>query len=173
MISLRCYVISSDEKLLQAARKGDKELYNLESAKDLKDGSEEELNIRLNGKTSCSMDNPLYIQRMRAWLKLQRETESLIITAQDQEIITNQIKAKIEKIQDNPECRMCHQANETTSYIVSGCAKLTLAEYKRRHDNVARAVHWDLTGKCGFQRGDKAFEHEPESVLEMATYKLM
>ena len=79
----------------------------------------------------------------------------------------------IDKTQDNPECRMCHQANETVSHIASGCAKLAQAEYKRSHDNVARTVHWDLTRKCGFQRGDRWFEHVPESVLENDNYKLM
>ena len=33
LMSLRSYVLGSDENLLQAARKGDKELHNLESAK--------------------------------------------------------------------------------------------------------------------------------------------
>ena len=56
---------------------------------------------------------------------------------------------------------------------MSGCAKLAQAEYKRRHDNVARVVHWNLTGKCGFQRGDRWFEYVPESVLENDNYKLM
>ena len=68
---------------------------------------------------------------------------------------------------------MCHQANERVSHIVSGCAKLAQAEYKRKHDNVARAVHWDLAGKCGFQRDDRWFEHVPDSVLENDNYKLM
>ena len=40
------------------------------------------------------------------------------------------------------------------------------------HDNVARAVHWDLMGKCGFSRVDKWFEHVPETVLENHDYKL-
>ena len=68
---------------------------------------------------------------------------------------------------------MCHQANETVSHISSRCAKLAQAEYKRRHDNVARAVHWDLTGKYGFQRSDRWCEHVAESVLENDNYKLM
>ena len=38
---------------------------------------------------------------------------------------------------------------------------------------MARAVYQDLTGKQGFQRGDKWFEHVPESVLENDNCKLM
>ena len=56
---------------------------------------------------------------------------------------------------------------------MSACCKLAHQEYKRRHDNVARVVHWDLLGKCGFSRVDKWFEHQPETVLENNDYKLL
>ena len=59
------------------------------------------------------------------------------------------------------------------SHLGSGCSKLAQQEYKRRHDNVARVVHWDLLGKCGFSRGDKWLEHVPETVLENHDYKLL
>ena len=29
-------------------------------------------------------------------------------------------------------------------HIVSGCEKLAQKEYKRRHDNAAKKIHWDL-----------------------------
>ena len=45
---------------------------------------------------------------------------------------------------------MCRDKNGTVSHIVSGCSKLAQKEYKKRQDNVARAIHWDLSGKCGF-----------------------
>ena len=44
---------------------------------------------------------------------------------------------------------------------------------KRRHDNVARAIHWDPSGKCGFERKERWYEHVPESVLENEDYKLL
>ena len=75
--------------------------------------------------------------------KLKRETESPIIAAQDQAIRTNYLIATLDRSQDDPKCRMCKQNNETISHIVSGCPKLAQMEYKKRHDNVARAVHWD------------------------------
>ena len=75
--------------------------------------------------------------------KLKRETESPIIAAQDQAIRTNYLIATIDRSQDDPKCRMCKQNNETISHIVSGCPKLAQMEYKKRHDNVARAVHWN------------------------------
>ena len=68
---------------------------------------------------------------------------------------------------------MCRDINETVSHIVSGCSKLARKEYKKRHDNVARAIHWDLSGKCGFDRNEKCYNHVPESVLENENYKLL
>ena len=37
--------------------------------------------------------------------------------------------------------------------------------------NVARAFHWDLSGKCGFDRNDKWYNNVPESVLENEKYE--
>ena len=85
------------------------------------------------------------------WLQrgtLKRETESLITSAQEQALRTNQ-RAKIEKDGTSPLCRMCKQADETVSHIVSGCSKMSLSEYKRRHDKVATAVHWGLAKNHG------------------------
>ena len=103
------------------------------------------------------------------WLKegkLKRETEALIIAAQDQAIRTNYIKTMVDKSQNGLKCRICKQSNETISHIVSSCSKVEQKEYKRRHDNVARAIHLDLSGKCEFERKERWYDHIPESVLE-------
>ena len=68
---------------------------------------------------------------------------------------------------------MCKQNNETISHIVSGCPKLAQKEYKTRHDNVARAVHWDLSEKYGFERSKRWYDHVPDSVLENEDYKML
>ena len=96
------------------------------------------------------------------WLKqesLKRETEVLLITAQDQAIRTNYIKA-------TTQCRICRDKSETASHIVSGCSKLAQKEYKKRHDNVARAIQQDLSGKCELDQNDKWYNHVPESALK-------
>ena len=44
------------------------------------------------------------------WLRkgnLKRETESLLIAAQNNTIRTNHIKARIDKMQQNSKCRLC------------------------------------------------------------------
>ena len=53
---------------------------------------------------------------------------------------------------------MCDMKNETISHIVNECKKLVQKEYKRRHDNVARIVHWKLRGKYNLKRSDSAFQ---------------
>ena len=71
------------------------------------------------------------------WLRngtLKRETESLIFATQDQAILTNVIKGKIDKSQEQTKCRMCSRADEKINHIVGECLKLAQKEYKRRHD---------------------------------------
>ena len=103
------------------------------------------------------------------WLQngdLKRETESLIVAAQNQSIRTNLVKAKIDKNQKDTLCRLCKKADESIDHVVSGCNKLAQKEYKRRHDNLGKIV-------CNFEAGDKWYEHELESVLENEDYKIL
>ena len=67
---------------------------------------------------------------------------------------------------------MCNQNNETISHIESGCPKLAQKEYKKRHDNVARAVHWDLSEKYGFERSERWYDHVPDSILERTDHEI-
>ena len=73
--------------------------------------------------------------------KLKRETESLLIAAQENAIRTNHIKARIDKMQQNSKCRLCSDRYEAINHIISECSKLAQKEYKARHD-------WVGTGKC-------------------------
>ena len=78
---------------------------------------------------------------------LKRETESLIIAAQDQALRTNYRKATIEKSTNILMCRLCKEKEETVSHIVSECSKIAQTEYKKRHDRVATTIHWALCKK--------------------------
>ena len=92
-----------------------------------------------------------------AWLQngdLKKETESLIVAAQNQSIRTNLVKTKIDKSQRGSLCRVCRKVDESIDHIVSGCSKLAQKEYKRRH-NLGKIVHWKLARKCNFEAGDK------------------
>ena len=88
------------------------------------------------------------------------------MAAQNQSIITNLVKAKIDKSRGDSLGTVCRKVDESIDHIVSGCSKLAQKEYKRRHDSLGKMVHWKVARKCNFEAGDKWYEHEPESVLE-------
>ena len=76
------------------------------------------------------------------WLRngfLEKETEGLILAAQEQALRTNSIKYSIDKTSDTPLFRLCGDATETVRHIFSGCKKLAQREYRKRHDKVAPA----------------------------------
>ena len=89
-----------------------------------------------------------------AWFQngdLKRETESLIVAAQNHSIRTNLVKAKIDKSQGYSLCRVCRKEDESIDHTISGCSKLAQKEYNRRHDNLRKIVHWKLARKCYFE----------------------
>ena len=88
-------------------------------------------------------------------------------------IMTNYVKFNIDKSVDSPLCRMCHQKGETINHILSECKMLAQKEYKRRHDNIVRLVHWKLCCKYDMSRGGKWYEHQPEGVVENEKCKIL
>ena len=86
---------------------------------------------------------------------LKRETESLLIAAQDNAIRTNHIKARIDKTQQNSKCRLCGDRDETINHIISECSKLAQKEYKARHDCVCKVIHWEMCKKFQFDHTNK------------------
>ena len=172
------YVHGCEERLIQAAR-GDK-IDGLKAAsvlkrskieKRLKDWEEKVLHGQYLRQTKEVRSDQCW-----AWLQngdLKRETESLIVAAQNQSTRTNLVKARIDKSQGDSLCRICRKVDESIDHIVSGCSKLAQKEYKRRHDNLGKIVHLKLARKCNFEAGDKWYEHEPESVLKNEDYKIL
>ena len=63
------------------------------------------------------------------------------------------------------KCRLYGDSNEIANHIISECSKLTLKEYKRRHDWVGMVIHWELCKRLKFDHTDKYYMHKPESVL--------
>lgn len=102
------------------------------------------------------------------WLtrsSLKGETESLIIAAQDQAINTRYFSRHILKKPIDSNCRVCGCHEETVSHIVSSCPILAKHEYIRRHDNVARLIHFKICQDLGVEVGKKWYEHIPEPVV--------
>ena len=134
------------------------------------------------------IDKPLHGQYMRdicgktdetltwKWLtigELKKETEALILAAQDQALRTNAIKAKIDKTSTNSKCRLCKVKEETVDHLVSSCSKIAQTDYKERHDKVARMLHWNLCKNYNIQATDQWWKHQPEKVIENEEVKIL
>ena len=77
------------------------------------------------------------------WLRkenFKRETESLLIAAQDNAVRTNHIKVRIDKTQQNSKCRLCCDRDETINHIINECSKLVQKEYNTRQDWVGKVI---------------------------------
>ena len=76
-----------------------------------------------------------------------KETDGTLFTAQDQALNTKSIKANIDEQPVFLKCRLCGTKEETVMHLGSCFPKLAHKQYKRRHDNVARSVNWELCKK--------------------------
>ena len=129
---LEVYVHGSEERLIQVAR--DK-IDGLEATSVLKRSKEEK---RLEDWEEKVLHGQYLRQTKKvrsdqcwAWLQngdLKRETESLIVAAQNQSI-RNLANLRIDKIQGDSLCRMCRKVDESIDHIVRGCSKLVQKEY--------------------------------------------
>ena len=130
---------------------------------------------QLYGRFECLVNNISH-QKTRTWLRkgnLKRETEFLLIAAQDNAIRTNRIKARIDKMQQNSKYRLCGDGDETINHIISECSKLAQKEYKARHDWVGKVIHWEMSRKFQFDHTNKWYTHNPAPVLENDLHKLL
>ena len=180
--SLKIYISNSEEKLVKGVAKLEKlDVSELEESRDLKARNEQEGKDRWIGKRMHGQfirDLPEAVDKEKTWQWLSKcdlkvGTEALICAAQEQSIRTNYVKYHIDKTAENPLCRLCGQKGESVQHIVSACGKLAQKEYKRRHDNVARKIHWDICKKRGLECSEKWYEHAPEGVVENDDVKLL
>ena len=110
------------------------------------------------------------------WLSkgdLKRETESLLIAAQDQALNTNSLRKNIYHQVESDRCRLCGEAVENVTHIVSGCKMLAQKDYKRRHDKVCSHLHWCLSRKYGLDVDSKWYHHKPDKVIENDVVKIL
>ena len=130
----------------------------------------------LHGKYPAAVDANADPVDTWEWLHrsdLKRETEGLLVAAQDQALRTNWIKSKIDKDGSQPLCRLCFHQDETIDHVLSGCSKLAQQDYKARHDKVAAALHWNLCKKYHFDHHKQWYNHHAEKVLENESVKLL
>ena len=115
--------------------------------------------------------NNISHQKTWTWLRkgnLKKETES-----QDNAIRTYDIKARIDKTQQNSKCRRCGDRDETINHIISKCSKLAQKEYKARHDWVGKVVHREMCRKFQFDHTNRWYVHNRAPVLENDSHKLL
>ena len=93
--------------------------------------------------------------------------KALLCAAQKQTIRTNFVKHHIDKTSESPLCRLYGKKGKSVQHLVSGCEKLAQKKYKKRHDNVAKKVHWDLCKKNVLEHTEKWYERVPEGVVKM------
>ena len=92
---------------------------------------------------------------------IKRETESLLIVAQNNAIRTNYVKTKIDKTQQNSKYRLWD--DKTINHIISECSKLAQKEYKIKHGWVEKLIYWELNLTIQTNK----------SVLEIKIHKLL
>ena len=63
---------------------------------------------------------------------LKKETEGLIMTAQEQALRTRNIRKVIDKEKNSGMCRMCGERKETVAHIVSECKERAQNECKNQ-----------------------------------------
>ena len=83
------------------------------------------------------------------------------------------VKYHVDKSVDLPSYRTCDETGQTISHIVSECSKLDQREYKRRHDDVAKMIHWKLCEKLSIEKSEKWYLHNPQTVTENVNHKLI
>ena len=177
-IGLANYIAESNERLFTVPRMGTST--RQEDSKEFKKRKREERmkEVRVkqpHGQFLREMDR-IASDKSWEWLEkghLKRHTEGLIMAAQSQSVRTNAIKAKIEKSQEDSRCRLCKKADETVNHLLSECPKLAQSEYKRRHDNVAKGIHWDICKQLRMECGDKWYDHNPEPMTKNEDRKIL
>ena len=106
--------------------------------------------------------------------ELKKETEGMLMAAQDQALRTRYIQNKIDgQASMSPMCRKCEQKMETINHVISECPALAQNEYKRRHDIVAKTLHWKICKEYNIPCPEKWYNHIPEKVVENDRMKIL
>ena len=103
------------------------------------------------------------------WLikrNIKRKTESLLMAVKNNAVRTNHIKARIDRTQQNSNCRICRGRDETINHIINENSKLEQKEYKTRHDWVGEGIHRELCKKFKFDHTNKCYIHNPTWYIQ-------
>ncbi|XP_053156184.1 uncharacterized protein LOC128346682 [Hemicordylus capensis] len=154
----------NNEKLLNTNET--KQAYKKEQVKNR---AEKWKNKPLHGQYLHNISGKSDITKTWQWLtngNLKKETEGLILAAQEQALRTNAIRAKVKKSTTNSKCRLCKEADETVDYLITCRKKITQTYYKQRHDKVAGMIHWNICKKYMLPVAKNWWDHKTEKVVE-------
>ena len=98
---------------------------------------------------------------------LMRETESLLIAAQDNAIKTNNIEAKIDKTQQNNSRWLCRDGDETINHIISEWGKLSQKEDETRLNVLGDSL--EIVQEIKFDHTNKWYMHNSETCRMRCT----
>ena len=155
---LEDYIGKNERGLITAMRNGTDNTINEKMTTTRKQKGE---GNQLYGRFKRLINNTSH-QNTWTWLRkenLKRETESLLIAAQDNAMRTNHIKARIDETQQNSKCKLCGDKDKMINHIVSECSKLAQKEYKARNDFVGKLIHWQMCRKFQFDHTNKWYMH--------------
>ena len=120
IIILEDYIEKRRERLITTTRNNtDNTRINRTKITRKQKWEEKQLYGHFKQQTSDILPEKTWMQPRKGNLK--RETESLLIAAQNNAIRANYIKARIGKTQQNSKCS---DRNETINHIISECSKL-------------------------------------------------
>ena len=133
--------------------------FKKQKAKELKEKWSEK---RMHGQFIRETMEKVDKEKTWQWLSrgdLKVGTEALLCGTQEQAIRTNYVEYHIDKTRESPFFRLCGKKGESVQHITSGCEKLAQKVYKRRLNNVAKKVHWDICKKNRLEHSEKWYEH--------------
>ena len=93
--------------------------------------------------------------------------------------ISAQHEGMITKLQDrnlyfgssNIKC-VCGHANKSVEYLATRCGRLLNSDYKRRHDEVVRCLHFQYTKKYGLNKKKRLKNYQVEKVVSNKRVKI-
>ena len=67
--------------------------------------------------------------------------DAMAVSAQDQALRTRALR-HVYSNSSTTQCRLCNFQAKTVEHLISDCSRLSGTQYKLRHDNVAKYIHW-------------------------------
>ena len=97
---------------------------------------------------------------------LKGQTESFVITAQDQSLFTAKQQVKIIKNGADENCRFCEKFKETLNHLVPGCPKMTPNKYSERHGRVGQYIHQEICQPYHASNAKNWCKHKPQKIVK-------